>query len=690
MAKRGVRGKIILSFVFILFFLTILLMVFFLGVRREWIVIGLIGLVLSITALTRVVTKFAEPVNKLVKLVSDVTRGDVDVVLDRSSIPDNEIGHLMSGVYLLIDSYKQVKNYEAQLREALREAETASIAKSAFLANMSHEIRTPMNSIIGFNELALDDDISGRTRDYLDKMMINAEWLLQIINDVLDISKVESGRLELEHIPFDLRDIFARCRTVITPKAIEKGIQLHFYAEPSVGKKLMGDPTRLRQILANLLSNAVKFTDSGSVKLTSSIVSSTEKSVTVYFEVNDSGIGMTESQIARIFEPFAQADSSTTRKYGGTGLGLSITKNLIELMGGKLIVESEPDSGSKFGFSAVFDTIDIPYDIPIYENVAVKLKKPSFKGEILVCEDNSMNQMVIKESLARVGLDAVVAENGLEGVNFVKSRVDEGKKPFDLIFMDVQMPVMDGLEAAARIEEMNTGTPIVAMTANIMSGEMEIYRMSGILDYISKPFTSQRLWRCLMKYLTPLNKEAEAKSGQNGEIDLDLEFKKVLRHHFWKNNQNKYNELINAIRTDDLTSAHRIAHTLKGNAAQLGRITLQMAALDVERQLKEGKNLVTEEQLGTLKSELDRFFTELSLIYGDARTEVIPLEAAILEKKRKLFEKLVPMIKSGNSECLEYIDEIRAIPGSDSLIQQMENFEFESALITLEELLLKV
>jgi CheY-like chemotaxis protein len=261
--------------------------------------------------------------------------------------------------------------------------------------------------------------------------------------------------------------------------------------------------------------------------------------------------------------------------------------------------------------------------MPIPENVNVKLEKPVFSGDILICEDNSMNQLVIKESLERVGLNAVIAENGLEGVNIVRKRVEEGGKPFDLIFMDIQMPVMDGLAASSQIEKLQTGTPIIAMTANIMSGEMEIYRQSGIPDYISKPFTSQELWRCLLKYLTPVNQNAALKTAydhvkntQTDDIDLDLEFKKVLQEHFWKNNQNKFNEIINAIKTGDLTLAHRIAHTLKGNAAQLGRTGLQIAATDVERHLKEGEMLVTEEQLKTLETEINKFLEELSLLYN--------------------------------------------------------------------------
>jgi signal transduction histidine kinase len=200
------------------------------------------------------------------------------------------------------------------LKNAAEKAKAANRSKSAFLANMSHEIRTPMNSIIGFSELAQDDDISLKTRDYLIKIQKNSEWLLQIINDILDISKIESGKMELESIPFDLHEAFAACRTVIMPKAIEKGLAMHFYAEPSVGKRLYGDPTRLRQVLVNLLSNAVKFTNSGMIKMLAAITNVDADRVTMYFEVKDSGIGMTPEQMGRIFDQFTQGESGTTRK----------------------------------------------------------------------------------------------------------------------------------------------------------------------------------------------------------------------------------------------------------------------------------------------------------------------------------------------------------------------------------------
>jgi len=395
--------------------------------------------------------------------------------------------------------------YQEQLRGAMVAAEAASVAKSAFLANMSHEIRTPMNSIIGFSELALDNEVSSITREYLTMIKENASGLLQIINNILDISKVESGNIELEHIPFNIHELLNSCKNIILPRAVEKKIKLQLSAEPSISKKLLGDPTKLRQVLLNLLSNAVKFTDSGSVKVSVSAKSETQTRIILRFEVKDTGIGMTSEQIGKIFEPFMQADVSTTRKYGGTGLGMTITKNILQLMGSRLEIESEPGTGTSIGFEISFDTSDKKETSTEAVNAVREIDKPSFEGEILVCEDNQMNQRVIIEHLGKLGLKVEIAENGQEGIDRVRSRINKGMKPFNLIFMDIHMPVMDGVEATAKILELGTGTPIVAMTANIMMSDREHYKAAGMVDYLGKPFTSQELWRCLLKHLKPVS-----------------------------------------------------------------------------------------------------------------------------------------------------------------------------------------
>jgi CheY-like chemotaxis protein len=255
--------------------------------------------------------------------------------------------------------------------------------------------------------------------------------------------------------------------------------------------------------LLNLLSNAVKFTSkNGVIKISAALVDAMANSITIRFEVKDSGIGMSPEQLAKISQPFVQAETGTSRMYGGTGLGLAISKNIIEMMGGKLNIESMLGVGSKFNFDIIFATLKLEDDT---SNIEVLPEKTDtnlpLKGEILLCEDNLMNQQVFSENLKRVGLSADIAENGREGFNMVRRRHDKGEKPYDLIFMDIHMPVMDGLEAAALITELNIGSPIIAMTANVMSHDREFYEKSGMKDSVSKPFKTHELLACLKKYL---------------------------------------------------------------------------------------------------------------------------------------------------------------------------------------------
>jgi CheY-like chemotaxis protein/two-component sensor histidine kinase len=343
-------------------------------------------------------------------------------------------------------------------------------------------------------------------KDYLDKISSSTKWLLRIINDILDISKIEAGKMELDNTVFNLQDVFSRCQSEILPSVKGKGLELNINSKPLIGKKLLGDPLRLYQVLMNLLSNAVKFTNAGTIRFSSSIKVMDSDNATVYFEVKDTGIGMTPEQIKKIFDPFIQADSSTTRDYGGTGLGLAIAKNIVELMNGRLMVHSSPGVGSTFSFELTFDTIDILNEKSNNKKYEM-LERPHFNGLVLICDDNYLNQQVICAHLARVGLQTVTAHNGKIGLEIVCERMERKEKPFDLILMDMFMPVMDGMEAASKIIALNTGTPIVAMTANVMVSELEKYKRHGMPDCLGKPFTSQELWHILLKYLVPVSSE---------------------------------------------------------------------------------------------------------------------------------------------------------------------------------------
>jgi len=585
-----------------------------------------------------------------------------------------------------------IENTQEELRHARDAAQAANRTKSTFLANMSHEIRTPMNSIIGFAELAQYSDNLRKNKEYIGNILESAQWLLKIINDILDISKIESGKITLEKIPFDLHDVLSNCQITIKPKAEEKGIAFYCYAEPSLNKKLLGDPIRLRQVIINLLSNAVKFTNTGTVKLLASLVNNDSNSVIIHFEVKDSGIGMNQAQIGRVLEPFMQGDDSVTRRFGGTGLGLPITKSIIELMGGELIIESALDIGSKFSFDLNFDLIDEDTAAKFQANVLEIKDKPNFSGEILICEDNSLNQQVMCDHLSRLGLKTVVAHNGMEGIARVTKRLNSGEKPFDLILMDIHMPGMDGLECASKITALGANIPIVAVTANIMSNDVELYRTSGMSDCLGKPFTSQELWKCLIKYLPVTGYSVVDKEQQAADDNRLLEHMQV---NFFKNNHTTYLNISEAVNTGDIKQAYRIAHSLKSNAGQIGEKNLRTAAADAETMLEFGRfgTIITENDRKTINQEvLKKLETELKLTLEKLAPLFEGINSQKIEKTEdsvrinEILDRLEILIRNRNPECEDYIYEVLTIPGAEELAQHIEKYNFKQAAVELSKL----
>ena len=589
----------------------------------------------------------------------------------------NEETILRSAAQLWVDAIVR-----AEMEHDVATAEAASKTKSIFLANMSHEIRTPMNSIIGFAELALDGAIPQKTREYLTNISESAEWLLSIINDILDLSKIEAGKMELENIPFNLADMFMQCQSTIMPRAKEKGIKLYCVAEPLEGKKLVGDPVRLRQVMMNLLSNAVKFTNSGMVKLSAASEKLSGSSVTIHFKVIDTGIGMSPEQVARIFEPFMQADTSVTRKFGGTGLGLAITHNIVELMGGKLSVESALGTGSKFSFDLAFDMIETGDVQPAHEITYNALDMPSFRGEVLVCEDNMLNQQVICDHLARIGISTVVANTGREGVDEVSGRAREGEKQFDLILMDINMPEMDGLEAASIIKEMKLDIPMVALTANIMSNDLDTYKKNGMSGLLGKPFTSQELWKCLLNYLPVVGYTAIDRQRQSAEDDKLL---RQLKINFAKDNQTALERFSKALNDGDTKLARRMAHTLKSNAGQIGRKQLQAAAAEVESGLAGEASRISKDQMQRFETELAIALAELAPLLAEADAAKTP-GLADAGQILALLNRLEPLLKSRNAESFNLLDDIGAIPGTEELVRHVGEFDFKNAIASLENL----
>lgn len=386
-----------------------------------------------------------------------------------------------------------------ELRKAKEQLEESLKVKERFLANMSHEIRTPMNAIIGFTNLLTRSDLNEEDSEYLDAIKTSGENLLVIINDILDISKMSSGKITFEKIPFSVLKVATTLTTLMQPKAQEKNLNLSFHVDESISENIIGDPTRLNQILTNLLGNAIKFTNSGDVKLTISVLQKTKEKVQLSFEVSDTGIGIPAESLGRIFESFTQATDDTSRKFGGTGLGLAITKQLVDLQGGTISVRSAVNHGTTF-------IVQLTYERCFLQTKGRTQKTQRGTGEfplegtrVLLVEDNVFNQVLAQKILERWKCTVDVAENGKIAVQKAK------QKKFDVILMDIQLPEMDGYETTHYIRNHlavpKRNTPIIAMTAHAFASEVEKCLNASMNDYISKPFNENALFTKIMGVL---------------------------------------------------------------------------------------------------------------------------------------------------------------------------------------------
>lgn len=535
------------------------------------------------------------------------------------------------GIFSFITDISEMKYFQKELIKSVKQADDATRAKSLFLANISHEIRTPMNSIIGLSELAIQNRKPERTSDYLSKINNSANSLLKIINDLLDFSKIESGKMDIETTPFSLPSLIEQLKQMLEMKIKEKNLEYKIIYDNNIPEIIIGDSTKVQQILLNLLHNSIKFTSHGCITLRIQIENENPTSLSIKFSVEDTGIGLSSLEINKLFKPFSQADSSIHRKYGGTGLGLSIIKKLLEMMNGSIRVESEMGKGSNFIFTLPFqkskeilkDETEIKEKIPVNSILNFNTLK---NINILIVDDNEINREILKEQLSQLNINTTEAINGRECLDILSKNLN-----FQLILMDIQMPILDGIETSKIIKADPTFShvPIITLSAHGFQEEIDKCKKIGVSDFLVKPVNFEDLVASISKHVLipngnsapiestpPTQKELpvidglDTKSGLRRMMGNQTAYIELLKK-FFVNQRDTSQNIQSHFDKNDIPSLQRDCHSMLGIASNLGMTQLSSLALAIENNIRKQELELIPDNIKSLQDKLNQILSDL-------------------------------------------------------------------------------